>query len=132
VLSDVRSLPFFKDVIAEKLAVDASKKSKKAYTAPEMCFQLGSARSVQTVHGANEGKHNNIPEPGVDLRPGATAPAAKPTNADQPVVEIASSDDDASSNDESEGSDDTLSSSDDSSTSPPSVGVEQSASAGGG
>jgi hypothetical protein len=29
----------------------------KAYTTPEMCFQLGSARSVQTVHGVNEGKH---------------------------------------------------------------------------
>ena len=132
VLSDVRSLPFFKDVIAEKLAVDTSKKSKKAYTAPEMCFQLGSARSVQTVHGANEGKHNNIPEPGIDLRPNTMASAAKSSNADQPVVEIASSEDDASSNDESEGSDDTSSSSDDSSASTPSVGVEQLAPAGGG
>jgi hypothetical protein len=132
VLSDVRSLPFFKDVIAEKLAVDDSKKAKKAYTAPEMCFQLGSARSVQTVHGANEGKHDNIPEPGVELRPGTTASAAKPSNADQPVVEIASSEDDASSDDESEGSDDTSSSSDDSSASTPSVGVEQLAPAGGG
>ena len=84
------------------------------------------------MHGANEGKHNNIPKPGVDLRPGTTAPAAKPTNADQPVVEIASSDDDASSNDESEGSDDTLSSSDNLSASTPSVGVEQLAPAGGG
>jgi hypothetical protein len=42
VLSDVRSLPFFQDALAEKLAADASKKTKKAYTAPEMCFQLGS------------------------------------------------------------------------------------------
>jgi hypothetical protein len=66
VLSDVRSLPFFQDVLAEKLAADSSKKNKKAYTAPEMCFQLGGARSVQTVHGANEGKHNNVPEPGVN------------------------------------------------------------------
>ncbi len=39
VLSDVRSLPFFHDVLVEKLAADASKK-KKAYTAPKMCFQL--------------------------------------------------------------------------------------------
>jgi hypothetical protein len=132
VLSDVQSLPFFKDVIAEKLAVDDNKKAKKAYTAPEMCFQLGSARSVQTVHGSNEGKHDNVPEPGVELRPGTTASAAKPSNADQPVVEIASSEDDASSDDESEGSDDTSSSSDDSSASTPSVGVEQSAPAGGG
>jgi hypothetical protein len=97
-----------------------------------MCFQLGSARSVQTVHGANEGKHNNIPEPGIDLRPNTMASAAKSSNADQPVVEIASSEDDASSNDESEGSDDTSSSSDDSSASTPSVGVEQLAPAGGG
>ena len=70
--------PFFQDVLAEKLAVDASKKSKKAYTAPEMCFQLGSACSVQTVHGANEGKHDNVPEPGVKLRPGIMASAANP------------------------------------------------------
>jgi len=132
VLSDVRSLPFFQDVIAEKLVADASKKTKKAYTAPEMCFQLGSTRCVQTVHGANEGKHDNIPGPGVELRPGTTASAAKPSNADQPVIEIASSEDDASSDKESVGSDDTLSSSDDLSASSSSVEEEQSAPAGGG
>ncbi len=131
-LSDVRSLPFFKDVLAEKLAADASKKTKKAYTAPEMCFQLGSARSVQTVHGANERKHNNVPEPGVELRPGTTAPAANPSNADQPVIEIASSEDDASSDEESEGSDDTSSSSNNPSASSSSAEEEQSAPAGGG
>jgi hypothetical protein len=113
------------------LAADASKKNKKAYTAPKMCFQLGSARSVQTVHGTNEGKHNNVPKPGVKLCPGTQASAANSSNADQPVVEIASSKDDASSNEESEGSDDTLSSSDDSSASS-SVEEEQSAPAGGG
>ena len=133
VLSDVRSLPFFQDVLAKKLAADSSKKNKKAYTAPEMCFQLGSARSVQTVHGANEGKHNNVPEPGVELRPAGTkAPAANLSNADQPVVEIASSEDDASSDEEREGSDDTSLSSDDSSASSSSVEEEQSAPAGGG
>jgi len=132
VLSDVQSLPFFQDVLAETLAADESKKTKKAYTAPEMCFQLGSARSVQTVNGANEGKHDNVPEPGVKLRPGTTASAANPSNADQPVIEIASSEDDASSNEESEGSDDTSSSSDDSSASSSSVEEEQSAPAGGG
>jgi hypothetical protein len=131
VLSDVRSLPFFQDFLTEKLAANASKKNKKAYTAPKMCFQLGSACSVQTVHGANEGKHNNVPEPGVKLRPGTQASAANPLNADQPVVEIASSKDDASSDEESEGSDDTSSSSDDSSASS-SVEEEQSALAGGG
>jgi hypothetical protein len=77
VLSDVRSLPFFQDVLAEKLAADSSKKNKKAYTAPEMCFQLGSTRSVQTVHGANEGKHNNVPEPGVELRPRPLQPTPR-------------------------------------------------------
>jgi len=51
--------------------------------------------------------------------------------ADQPVVEIASSEDDASSDEEREGSDDNLSSSDDSSTSSSSVEEEQSAPAGG-
>jgi len=97
-----------------------------------MCFQLGSARSVQTVHGANEGKQDNVPEPGVKLRRGTTASAANPSNADQPVIEIASSEDDASSNEESEGSDVTLSSSDDLSASSSSVEEEQSAPAGGG
>ena len=132
VLSDVRSLPFFQDVLADKLAADVGKKLKKAYTAPEMCFQLGSTRSIQTVHGANEGKQNNVPEPGGELRPGTMASAAKSSNADQPVVEIASSEDDASSVEESKGSDDNTSSSDDSSASSSSVGVEQSAPAGGG
>jgi hypothetical protein len=114
------------------LAADSSKKNKKAYTAPEMCFQLGSARSVQTVHGANEGKHNNVPEPGVKLRPAGTEAPAANLNADQPVVEIASSEDDASSDEEREGSDDTSSSSNDSSASSSSVEEEQSAPAGGG
>ena len=106
--------------------------TKKAYTALEMCFQLGSACSIQTVHGANEGKHDNVPKPGVELRPGTTASAANPSNANQPVLEIASSADDASSNDESEGSDDTLSSSDNLSASSSGVEEEQSELAGGG
>jgi hypothetical protein len=97
-----------------------------------MCFQLSSACSVLTVHGANEGKHDNVPEPGVELRTGTTASAAKPSNADQPVIKIASSKDDTSSDEESEGSDDTLLSSDDSSASSSSVEEEQSAPASGG
>ena len=88
---------------------------------------------VQTVHGANEGKHNNVPEPGVELRPAGTkAPAANPWNADQPVVEIASSDDDVFSKEEREGSDDTSSSSNDSSALFSSVEEEQSVPASGG
>jgi hypothetical protein len=97
-----------------------------------MCFQLGSARSVQTVHGANEGKHNNVPEPGVELRPGSSAFAANHLNADQPAFEIASSKDDASSDKESEGSDNNSSSSEKSSASASSVEEEQSMPAGGG
>ena len=131
-LSDVQSLPFFQDVLAEKLATDTSKKNKKAYTAPEMCFQLGSARSVQTVHGANEGKHNNVPEPDKELQPGTNTSAANPSNADQPVVEIASSKDDASSEEQSEGKDDTSLSSNGLSALSSSVEEEQSALAGGG
>jgi len=133
VLSYIRSLPFYQDVLAEKLAADSSKKNKKAYTTSKMCFQLGGAHSVQTVHGTNEGKHNNVPETGVELRPAGTkAPAANPLNADQPVVEIASSEDDFSSDEEREGSDDNSSSSEDSSTSSSSVEEEQSVPAGGG
>jgi hypothetical protein len=132
VLSNVRSLPFFQDVLAAKFAANASKKNKKAYTAPKMCFQLGSARSVQTVHGTNEGKYNNVPVPDVQLCPGTTAFTANPLNANQPVVEIASSEDDASSIKESEWSGDTLLSSNDLSTLSSSVEEEQSTPAGGG
>jgi hypothetical protein len=131
-LSDVRSLPFFQDVLTNKLAADASKKSKKAYTAPKICFQLGSARSVQTVHGKTDGKHNNVPEPGVNLCPATKASAANPLNANQPVTKIASSEDDASSNDGSEGSSDTLLSSDSSSASASSDEKEQSVAPAGG
>jgi hypothetical protein len=53
ILSDVRSLPFFQDIDDIKQAAGANKKGrKKEHTAPEMCFQIGSAHSVQTVHGA--------------------------------------------------------------------------------
>ncbi len=79
------------------------------------------------MHGADEGKHNNIPEPGVELCPGTKASAANPLNADQPVVKITSSKDDASSDKESKGSDDTLSSSNNLSASSTSVEKEQSA-----
>jgi hypothetical protein len=132
VLTDVRSLPFFHDVLAEKLAADANKRAKKTYTAPKMCFQLGSARSLQTVHGVNDRKYNNEPEPGVEVRPGSQASAANQSNADQPVIEIASSEDDASSDEESKGCDDNSSSSDESSASSSSVEEEQSMPAGSG
>ncbi len=126
VLSDVRSLPFFQDVLAKKLAANASKKSKKAYTASEMCFQLSSTCSVQTVHGKNDGNHNNVPEPGMNLCPATKASSADPSNANQPVTKIASSEDDASSNDGSEGSSNASLSSNSSSTSASSDEEEQS------
>jgi hypothetical protein len=84
------------------------------------------------VHGTNEGKHNNVPEPGVELCPGTTASTAIPSKADQPVVKIASSEDYSSSYKESEGSDDTLSPSNDLSVLSSCVEEEQSALAGGG
>ncbi len=50
ILSDVCSLPFFQDILADKQATDANKKwRKKDYTAPEMCFQIGSTCNVQTL-----------------------------------------------------------------------------------
>jgi hypothetical protein len=81
-----------------------------------MCFQIGSARSVQTVHGANDGKYSKKTEPGVDLSSATQASAAKPSNANQPVIKIASTDDDASSSEGSEEGSNSLSSSDNTST----------------
>ena len=76
-----------------------------------MCFQIGSARSVQTVHGANDGKYSHITKPGVNLSAGTQASAATTSNAKKPAIEIDSTDDDASSDEESEeGSDDSSSS----------------------
>jgi hypothetical protein len=126
VLSDVCSLPFFQDINAIKRAAGGGKKGKKEHTAPEMCFQLGSIQSVQTVHGANDGKYTNVAEPGVELGLGTKASAANHSNAKQPAIEIDSTDDDASSNKESkEGSDD-VSSSDETSASTSSDEEEQS------
>jgi len=119
ILSDVRSLPFFQDIDAIKQAAGANTKGKKKeHTAPKMCFQIGSTRSVQTVHGANNRKYTKVTELGVELGVGTQASAATKLNAEQPVVKIASSsDDDASSSEESEEGSDKLSSSDETSTS---------------
>jgi hypothetical protein len=67
-----------------------------------MCFHIGSARSVQTVHGANDGKYSKVTEPGVDLSSATQASTAKPSNADQLVIKVASTDEDASSSEGSE------------------------------
>jgi hypothetical protein len=78
ILSDVRSLPFFQDVLADKQEANANKKGKKkGHTTPKMCFQLGSARSVQTVHGVNDRNYSKITEPGVDLSSTTQAPSSR-------------------------------------------------------
>ncbi len=120
ILSDVCSLPFFQDIDAIKQEAGANKKGKKKeeHTAPKMCFQIGSTRSVQTVHGANDGKYTKVTKPGVELGAGTQASTATMLNTEQPVVEIASSyDDDTSSSEESEKQSDKLSSSDETSAS---------------
>jgi hypothetical protein len=113
VLSDVHSLPFFQDVLADKQAADDNKKGKKKkHSKPKMCFQIGSTHSVQTVHGANDGKYSKVTEPGIDLSSATQASAAKTSNTDQPVIEVASTEDDSSSSEGSEEESDSLSSSD--------------------
>ena len=111
-LSDVRSLSFFQDIDAIKRAASGGKKGKKEHTAPEMCFQLGSARSVQTVHGTNDGKYTNVAEPGVELGLGTKASTANHSNAEQPTIKIDSTYDDTSSDEESEEGSEGMSSSD--------------------
>ena len=126
VLSDVRSLPFFQDIDAIKWAASGGKKGKKEHTAPEMCFQLGSACSVQTVHGANDGKYTKVAKPGIELGLGNKASAANNLNAKQPAIEIDSTNEDASSDEESEEGSDDVSSSDKTSASTSSDEEEQS------
>jgi hypothetical protein len=91
-----------------------------------MCFQLGSARSVQKVHGNNKGNYTKVAKPGVELGLGNKASAAKNSNAKQPAIEIDSTNDDTSSNEESEEGSDNLSSSDKTSASTSSDEEEQS------
>ncbi len=82
-----------------------------------MCFQIGSARSVQMVHGANNGKYSHVTKPGVNLGAGTQASAATTLNAEKPAIKIDSTDDDASFDEESEEGSDDLSSSDETSAS---------------
>jgi hypothetical protein len=110
ILSNVRSLPFFQDIDAIRQAEGAKKRGKKKeHTAPKMCFQIGSAHSVQTVHGANNGKYSHITKPGVNLGAGTQASAATTSNAKKPAIKIDSTDDDTSSDEESEEGSDNLS-----------------------
>ena len=89
ILSDVCSLPFFQDILAVTRAAEGSKLGrKKEHTAPEMCFRLGGNCSVQTIHGANDGKYTKTTKPSAELGFGAKASAAAPATADQLVIEL--------------------------------------------
>jgi hypothetical protein len=91
-----------------------------------MCFQLGSACSLQTVHGANDGKYTKVAKPGIDLGSGNKASAANNLNAEQPAIKIDSTNDDTSSDEESEEGSDNVSSSDKTTASTSSDEEEQS------
>ncbi len=67
-----------------------------------MCFKLGSNRSVQTIHGANNGKYAKTTKPGTVLGIGTQASAAAPATANQPVIKLDNTDD-SSSKEESDG-----------------------------
>ncbi len=89
ILSDVCSLPFFQDVLAVTRAAEVSKLGrKKEHTALEMCFRLGDDCSVQTIHGANDGKYTKTTKPGAEPGFGTKASAAAPATANQPVIEL--------------------------------------------
>jgi hypothetical protein len=53
-----------------------------------MCFKLGSNHSVQTIHGAHNGKYAKTTKPGAESGVGTQASAAAPATADQPVIEL--------------------------------------------
>jgi hypothetical protein len=89
ILSDVCSLPFFQDVLEETRVAEGRKLGrKKEHTAPKICFKLGGVCSVQTIHGANNGKHAKPNKPGAELGVGTQASAAAPATANQPVIEL--------------------------------------------
>jgi hypothetical protein len=89
ILSDVCWLPFFQDVLAATHAAEGNKSGrKKEHTAPDMCFRLGGDCSVQTIHGANDGKYTTTTKPGAVLGIGTQASAAPSATANQPVIEL--------------------------------------------
>ncbi len=89
ILSDVCSLLFFQDVLVATCAAEGRKSGRKnKHTAPDMCFRLGGDRSIQTVHGANDGKYTTTTEPGAAPGIGTQASAAATATANQPVIEL--------------------------------------------
>jgi hypothetical protein len=64
ILSYVCSLPFFQDILAVTRVVEGRKSGRKnKQTAPDMCFRLGGNCSIQTIHGANDGKYTTTTKP---------------------------------------------------------------------
>jgi hypothetical protein len=103
ILSNVCSLPFFQDILAVTRAEEGSKSGReKEHTAPKMCIKLGGDRSVQIIHGANNGKYAKTTKPGAEPGVGTQASAAAPATADQPVIELNRTNS-SSSKDESDG-----------------------------
>jgi hypothetical protein len=121
ILSDVCSLPFFQDVLAAtRVAVGRNSGRKDEHTAPDMCFRLGSDCSVQTIHGANNGKFTSTTKPGTVPGIGTQASAAASATANQPVIELdqtngstSKEESDGESNDESSSKSSSLSTSSD-------------------
>ncbi len=117
ILSDVCSLPFFQDILAMTHAAEVSKLGrKKEHTAPEMCFRLGGDCSVQTIHGANDGKYTKTTKPSAEPGFGTKASTATPAIANQPVIELDQTNN-SSSREESDGESGDVSSSGSSSSS---------------
>ncbi len=91
---------------------------KKEHTASEMCFRLGSDRSFQIIHGANDEKYTKITKPGAEPGFGTKASAAAPATVDQPIIECDHTDGSSSKEDsEGESGDESSSGSSSSSTS---------------
>ncbi len=87
--SDVHSLPFFQDVLAATRTAEGRKSGRKnKHTAPDMCFRLGGNCSIQTIHGANDGKYTTTTKPGAVPGIGTQASAAASATANQPVIEL--------------------------------------------
>ena len=52
-------MSFYQDFVGKALSLGKDSKSKKKYTDPALKFNLEVERSVQTIHGKNDGKYAN-------------------------------------------------------------------------
>ena len=111
ILSDARSLPFFREVLVVTRAVEVSKSGKKnQHIAPEMCFKLGVNCRVQSIHRENNRKKAKTTEPGAAPGIGTQASAATPATADQLIIELDQTNDSFSKEESDKESDDESSS----------------------